>query len=478
MEGPGKLDGPSPALFPPVGDSVYLVCISVCGGWGAFLLDYGNRMSWHVYILQCKDGTLYTGITNNLVRRVDAHNSGKGCRFTRCRTPVRLLCSERLSSKSDALKREIAVKKLTREQKLQLVKQYMSRVNEKMIKNIPKEYETGDKSVDALIDQLAQRSASVETGYLLREILTTVVKLGMESGDKGDLKLVNSALKELRYSFKVFSPYRNVKKAIIFGSARSKPTSAEYKMAEEFSRKITGKGYMVVTGGGPGVMEAGNKGAKKGKEFALNIRLPFEQKPNPYVDEKEKLINFKYFFTRKLIFIKETDATTLFPGGFGTNDEGFEALTLIQTGKSKPRPIVLMEPEGSTYWADWYHFVKKQLVGNGYIKKDDLSLFRIMSNVDDAVKFIEGFYRIYHSLRYVSGSTVIRLNNELSGKTLDRINREFKSILTNGEIRPSPPLDEEVRKGEYLALPRLVMNFNLRDYGRLCEMICVINGLS
>jgi hypothetical protein len=426
--------------------------------------------------VQCNDGTLYTGMTNDLVRRVNAHNSGKGCRFTRCRTPVRLRYSEKLSSKSDALKRESAVKKLTRGQKLRLVRQ--SRAKEGVMKNSPKEYETGDKAVDALIDQLAGRAASAETGYLLREILTTVTKLGMESGDKGDLKLVNSALKELRYSFKVFSPYRDVKKAIIFGSARSKTTSAEYKMAEEFSRKITGKGYMVVTGGGPGVMEAGNKGAQKGREFALNIRLPFEQKPNPYVNEKERLINFKYFFTRKLIFIKETDATTLFPGGFGTNDEGFEALTLIQTGKSRPRPIVLMEPEGSSYWADWDRFVRKQLVGNGYIKKEDMNLFRIVSNVDDAVKYIEGFYRMYHSIRYVSGSTVIRLNKELPGKTLDCINRKFKDILTSGEIRPSPPLDEEIRKGEYPALPRLVMNFNLRDYGRLCEMICVINGLS
>ena len=222
-------------------------------------------------------------------------------------------------------------------------------------------------------------------------------------------------------------------------------------------------------------MEAGNKGAKEGKDFALNIRLPFEQKPNPYIDEKDKIINFKYFFTRKLIFVKETDATALFPGGFGTNDEGFEMLTLIQTGKSKPRPIVLMEPKGSRYWTDWKRFVNNQLFKNGFIDKKDFNLFRIVKSVDEAIKYIEDFYRIYHSIRYDSGLTVLRLNKKISGETLNLINRKFKDILTGGEIRFSPPTEKEMEKREYLELPRLVMNFNLRDYGRLCEMIHVIN---
>ena len=343
------------------------------------------------------------------------------------------------------------------------------------MKKILKEYEIGDKTIDGLIGELARRSGSVETEHVLREILTTAVKLGKESNDKGDLKLVNNALKELRYSFKIFSPYRDVKKVIIFGSARSKKTSAEYKMAEDFTRKLTAKSYMIVTGGGPGVMEAGNKGAKAGKEFALNIRLPFEQKPNPYIDEKDKIINFKYFFTRKLIFVKETDATALFPGGFGTHDEGFEMLTLIQTGKSRPRPIVLMEPKGSAYWEAWKRYVTDHLLKNGFIEKEDLNLFCIVKTTDEAVKYIENFYRIYHSIRYVSGLTVIRLNKEISPKTLKMINQEYKDILTSGEIRRSPPTDKEVQEGEYLSLPRLVMKFNMRDYGRLCEMIHAIN---
>ena len=338
-----------------------------------------------------------------------------------------------------------------------------------------KEYEIGDIEVDNLINELARKSGPIENEHLLREIITTAVKLGRESSDKGDLKLVNNVLKELRYSFKVFSPYRKVKKVIIFGSARSKVKSAEYRMAEEFSKRLTEKGYMIVTGGGPGVMEAGNKGAKDGKDFALNIRLPFEQKPNPYIDEKEKLINFKYFFTRKLIFVKETDATALFPGGFGTNDEGFEMLTLIQTGKSRPRPIVLMEPPGSSYWLDWKRFIDKQLAKNGFVKKEDFNLFRVAKSVNAAIKYIEDFYRVYHSLRYVSGATVIRLNKKLSAKTLDLINKKFKDILISGKICLSTATKEEIERGEYPELPRLIMNFNLRDYGRLCEMIHLIN---
>jgi uncharacterized protein (TIGR00730 family) len=343
------------------------------------------------------------------------------------------------------------------------------------MKRIQKDYETGDKVADDLIDQLAGRCGSVETEYLLREMLTTAIKLGKEFADKPDLKLVNNVLKELRYSFKIFSPYRSVKKVIIFGSARAEKNSAEYKMAETLAREITKKGYMVVTGGGPGVMEAGNKGAAPGKEFALNIRLPFEQAPNPYIDEQDKIINYKYFFTRKLIFVKETDATVLFPGGFGTMDEGFEMLTLIQTGKSKPRPIILMEPEGCSYWTSWMDFVYNQLVKKRFIGEEDLNLFHIAKNAEETISCIENFYRVYHSIRYVKDLTVLRLNKEISGRKLKSINKKFKDILTSGEIKVSPPTRKEIQEKEFLSLPRLVMNFNMHDYGRLCEMIHMIN---
>jgi len=232
---------------------------------------------------------------------------------------------------------------------------------------------------------------------------------------------------------------------------------------------------MIVTGGGPGIMEAGNKGAEAGKEFALNIRLPFEQKPNPYIDEKDKIINYKYFFTRKLFFIKETDATALFPGGFGTHDEGFEMLTLIQTGKSKPRPVVYIEPKGSTYWGVWKSFVTDELLRNGFIDKEDLNLFCVVDNVDDAIAYIDNFYRVYHSLRYVVGLTVLRLNREISAETLRSINENFNDILTGGDIAQTGPLKEEIMKGEYLDLPRLIMKFNRHDYGRLYELIHAIN---
>ncbi len=344
------------------------------------------------------------------------------------------------------------------------------------MRKITKKYKSGDKAIDALINKLVNVSAFSETKDLCNEIITTSVKLGKESGDRGDLKLINNALKELRYSFKIFSPYRDVKKVVLFGSARAKKTSGEYKMAEEFTRKLTAKGFMIVTGGGSGVMEGGNKGAAAGKEFALNIRLPFEQKPNPYIDEKDKIINFKYFFVRKLIFIKETDATALFPGGFGTLDESFEMLTLIQTGKSKPRPVVLMEPCGSTYWSAWMDFVNNQLIKNKFISKNDLNIFHVTRSVDEAVKYIEDFYNVYHSIRYIRGLTVLRLNKRISEKTLKLINQKFKSILTSGTIKLSGPIKEEIEWGEYLDLPRLVMNFNQHDYGRLCELIRVINS--
>jgi len=338
-----------------------------------------------------------------------------------------------------------------------------------------KEYEIGNKAVDDLVNELSKTAGSASTGSLMREILTTAVKLGMESGDTGDLKLVNNALKELRYSFKIFAPYRDVKKVIIFGSARSKKTSPEYRMAEEFARKLTDKGHMVITGGGPGVMEAGNKGARRGKEFALNIRLPYEQHPNPFIDEKDKIINYKYFFVRKLTFIKESDAAALFPGGFGTHDEGFEILTLMQTGKAQPRPIVMMEPEGSTYWALWKRFVDEELLKQGFISKEDYQLFRIAKSADEAIAYIEEFYRVYHSIRYVGSTTVIRLNREVSAATLKLINQTFKDILTGGDIRPGPATKKEVQENDLIGLPRLVMKFNRRNYGRLYEMIGVIN---
>ena len=236
-------------------------------------------------------------------------------------------------------------------------------------------YIAKDEKINGLIHTIAHNYAEGMNEQLLRQLLTTIAKIGEERFNTGDLKLINTALKELRYAFGVFSGYRDRRKIAIFGSARCKANSKEYRMAEAFSRKMAKKNFLIITGSGPGIMEAGNKGAGKASSFGVNIRVPFEQKPNKYIAGDAKLINFKYFFTRKLIFIKESDATVLFPGGFGTLDEGFEAITLFQTGKCRPRPILMLEPEGCTYWKEWISFVKTQMLRTCYISKDDLNSF-------------------------------------------------------------------------------------------------------
>ena len=336
-------------------------------------------------------------------------------------------------------------------------------------------YETGDHETDNLIAELVSRVGHPETGSIVREIITSAVKFGQESDDTADLRLANAALKEIRHSCKVFSPYRSARKVIVFGSARSKPDSPEYRMAEQFSRAMVEKGFMVVTGGGPGVMDAGNKGAPDGMDFALNIRLPFEQKHNPFVEENERLINYKYFFTRKLFFVKETDATAVFPGGFGTLDEGFETLTLVQTGKGRPRPIVFMEPEGVSYWHDCRAFIDRQLLQGGFIGEDDSHLYIIAHSVDEAVSYVEGFFRVYHSMRFDGAMTIMRLNHELSPEKLQRINREFSDIVTEGEIMPVEPTTREVQENDVADLPRLGFSFNRKKFGRLYAMIHAIN---
>ncbi|MBI4385175.1 MAG: LOG family protein [Nitrospinae bacterium] len=336
-------------------------------------------------------------------------------------------------------------------------------------------YIVGDPKIDQSILELSQNCASPECADLLREMLTTLVKLGREHADIGDFKLVNSTLKELRHALRIFLPRRGTRKAAFFGSARTKDSDPCYQMAHEMAAIMAGKGFMVVSGGGGGIMEAANRGAGNGNSFGLNIKLPFEQKANQYIQGSQNLMNFKYFFTRKLMFIKETNATALFPGGFGTLDEGFENITLFQTGKSLPRPIVLMEPPDSDYWENWLKSVKRDLLGNDYISEDDLKLFRIFHSAEEGARYIVDFYRAYHSLRYVRDLTVLRFTKEIPQQAVKRLNGEFKDILRNGDIQTSPPLPEEVQRNEHLDLPRLVFNYNKRNFGRLLDMIHFIN---
>lgn len=308
----------------------------------------------------------------------------------------------------------------------------------------------------------------------VEEMVETVLRLGREKTDRGDLKLVNSSLKEMRYAFNVFARYKDVPKVTVFGSARTSHTAPAYKMAKNFAHKLAQHGFMIITGAAGGIMRACNEGAGKGKSFGVNIRLPFEQKANEFVDE-DKLINFKYFFTRKLMFVKESDAIALFPGGFGTMDEGFELFTLVQTGKSTPRPIVLVDVPGGTYWKNWEKYILENLHKAELISPSDLHLFFVTEDVDAAVREITKFYRVYHSCRYVGKDLVLRLKRDISDAALGKLNKEFKDILVKGEIRRTPPLPEEVEDNDQLDWFRLLVPFNQRDYGRLRLLIDRIN---
>src|SRR5436190_10026087 len=248
----------------------------------------------------------------------------------------------------------------------------------------------------------------------LKEMLLGVLKLHHPRLDTLDIKILNRTLKELRYAFKVFHPYRHRPKVSLFGSARTQSDDPNYQLAYRFARLLARRGYMVITGGADGIMRAGQEGAGRESSFGVNIMLPFEQGPNAIIADDPKLITFKYFFTRKLLFVKESDAIALFPGGFGTHDEGFEILTLAQTGKSDPQPIVCLQAPGCDYWDEWYAFVTRQLLARQLINPEDLSLFKITSSIDDAIDEIRNFYRRFHSIRYVGRLLVIRLKTSIA----------------------------------------------------------------
>jgi len=339
-----------------------------------------------------------------------------------------------------------------------------------------KNYKTGIPETDQLIEELTDRCASGDCREMFRQILTTVVKLGMEHEDLGDFKLVNTTVKELRHSFRVFYPYRTQRKVIVFGSARALESDPNYTLTLELSRQLVRQGFMMISGAGPGIMEAVNRGAGKENSFGVNIKLPFEQAANNYIADENKLMQCKYFFTRKLIFAKESDATVLLPGGFGTLDEGFEMLTLFQTGKTLPRPIVLLEDKSGDYWKSWLDFIDSVLIKRGFVSAEDRNLFQVAHSPEEASKHITGFFRVYHSLRYVRGLTVLRFTREIPADLIRRLNSDFKDILAKGEIQASPPLKDELKNEEHLDLPRLVLNFNHWNFGRLNEMIHTINS--
>jgi uncharacterized protein (TIGR00730 family) len=309
----------------------------------------------------------------------------------------------------------------------------------------------------------------------VREAMETLVKLLRDGARLGDVKLLNAALRELRYAFKVFASYRGVRKVSVFGSARTKPTEAAYRTASEFAQRITDEGYMVITGAGSGIMAAAQEGAGAERSFGVNIRLPFEQEPNEFINKDPKLTTFRYFFTRKLMFIKEADAAALFPGGFGTLDEGYECLTLVQTGKTKPMPIVFVDSPRGTYWKTWKRYVEDHLLRQKLISPHDMALFKVTSSVEEAVAEIASFYRVYHSSRTVGRNLVMRLNNPLDEKLVGRLNREFRDILVGAEAVQTRALAEEEDEPEIDHLPRLVLPFDRTHFGRLRQLIDRVN---
>ncbi len=308
------------------------------------------------------------------------------------------------------------------------------------------------------------------------DIIENALKLLKDVQDTGDVKVIQTTLRELRYAFRLFEPYSRVRKVTIFGSARTLPTRMEYQQAVEFSRKIAKAGFMVITGAGPGIMQAGHEGAGQEKSFGANIRLPWEQSANPVIREDKKLVTFKYFFTRKLIFIRQADALALFPGGFGTLDEGYEALTLMQTGKSQLMPLVLIDRPGGTYWRTWDKHVREHLLRDQLISPDDLNLYQITDDTDQAVKIITRFYRNFHSSRYVKDLLVIRLKHPPSEPALDALNEDFADIVACARIERIETTPDEAADGDWPALPRIAFGFNRRDYGRLRQLIDVLNG--
>jgi hypothetical protein len=330
--------------------------------------------------------------------------------------------------------------------------------------------------IDEIIEKLMETAEGIGRPKYVREMILASLKAGQEADESADLKLMNTTLKEMRFTSKVFGPYRNVRKVTVFGSARTLPGDPVYEMAKLFGKKLAETGYMVITGGGGGIMQAVNEGAGYEHSFGVNIRLPFEEKPNPVSEGNPRFITYKYFFNRKVAFLKEADAVALFPGGFGTLDEAMETLTLVQTGKRNPMPLVLVDDPDRPYWPHLIRFLEEELLARNFICPSDFALFERVCSVEAAVEKIRHFYRRYHSLRFVHGQLVIRLTSELSPDDIRKLTDQFHDILLpGGRIAASGALDAEREDTDVLHLPRLVIDFNRKGFGRLRSLIDSIN---
>src|SRR5437879_4054829 len=320
-----------------------------------------------------------------------------------------------------------------------------------------------DAELKRRIEELIAYKGGGHNPDLVEDVVENALKLLHDVEDTGDVRVIQTAVRELRYAFKLFAPYSRVRKVTLFGSARTAPSRQEYQQAVDFGRKITEAGFMVITGAGGGIMQAGHEGAGPGKSFGANIRLPWEQAANPVIREDKKLVTFKYFFTRKLIFIRHSDAIALFPGGFGTMDEGYEALTLMQTGKSQLMPLVLIDKPGGTYWKTWDKHVREHLLRDQLICQDDLNLYQITADTDQAVKIITRFYRNFQSSRFVKDLFVIRLNHAPTDSAIKAMNEDFADIVIGPEIKRIDPTAEELADDDHTDMPRIAFGFNRRE---------------
>jgi len=334
---------------------------------------------------------------------------------------------------------------------------------------------TGDDLFDERIKNLVDDWSCGPANHHVREMIMTALKMGRDCLSVGDMKLYSRSLKEMRRASLVFGPYETERKLSIFGSARTKPSEPEFKAAVAFARKMREAGFMTITGAGPGIMEAAQEGAGRDGSFGLNIKLPFEQGANPTIQGDEKLINFNYFFTRKLAFVKESDAIAAFPGGFGTMDELFEVMTLIQTGKAQVVPIVLIDAKGGTYWKTWFRFVKDHLHRLGLISEDDFHLFKVTDDLDEAVEEIANFYRNFHSYRYVGKRLVMRLQRPVTPELLGHLNSEFLDLIEEGAYHTSGPLLQEEDEPHLQDLPRLICSKKRGLAGRFRQLIDCVN---
>jgi uncharacterized protein (TIGR00730 family) len=336
-------------------------------------------------------------------------------------------------------------------------------------------YRTGDAALDAEIADIVERTADPANADLVFELVASAMRLAADRADRGDLKLANASLQEMRHAFHVFAPYREARKLAMFGSARTQPDDPLYEQARDLAAKVAARDWMVVTGAGPGIMEAGLEGAGPENSFGVAIKLPFEAATSQFIDGDPKLVNFRYFFTRKLEFIKESDAFVLLPGGFGTLDEAFELLTLLQTGKAQPAPVVLLDVPGGTYWQSWREFVTREL-DDAYISSDDMRLVLITDDIDEAVDEVFGFYTNYHSLRFVNGVLVLRMLRAPTPAELAAISEGFADIIVRGEYEVIDATPAEVADGDHVELARLAFRFDRRNWARLRELIDFLNG--